>query len=209
MQIFIDLVGQKFGRLTVIEFSHKSKHRYFCWKCKCDCDGKEVIVNGTYLRSGDTTSCGCLKKEKVAFLFKGQTHSRLPKGESGFNTLFSRYKYNAKVRNIYFDESIEFKEEFRRLTKENCHYCNIEPKQLVISRRKQSTEEGIEHGKYIYNGIDRINNSIGYIISNVVSCCGTCNYAKSNFFTYEEFKLVINLRLKNNPNQDPWKEKRI
>ena len=53
-----DLKGQKFGKLTVIEFSEiRSKYAY--WRCVCDC-GREKIARGANLISGQTQSCGCL-----------------------------------------------------------------------------------------------------------------------------------------------------
>lgn len=58
-----DLTGMTFGRLTVLEYSHKDGKRHF-WKCSCSCDGKEVIVEGGLLRSGRTKSCGCIKVER-------------------------------------------------------------------------------------------------------------------------------------------------
>lgn len=58
----IDLTGKKFGRLTVIERTDKKKNKDILWKCKCDC-GNECEVRGFFLRSGQTKSCGCLKKE--------------------------------------------------------------------------------------------------------------------------------------------------
>ena len=54
----LDLVGQKFGRLTVIEFSHIDKVTF--WKCKCDC-GKYHIVAGYLLVKNKVKSCGCLR----------------------------------------------------------------------------------------------------------------------------------------------------
>ena len=62
---FIDLTGQKFGRLTVIERVPEKKNNQICWKCKCDC-GNEYIVIGNNLKRGTTTSCGCYRKEKVS-----------------------------------------------------------------------------------------------------------------------------------------------
>lgn len=58
-----DLVGQRFGRLVVLEqltpgFASKSKFR-----CRCDC-GNEVIKSYSVLRAG-TKSCGCLNQEKI------------------------------------------------------------------------------------------------------------------------------------------------
>ena len=58
----IDLTGQTFGRLTVIEENGKNKNGSIKWRCKCEC-GNEVTVIGTNLRNGNTTSCGCLQKE--------------------------------------------------------------------------------------------------------------------------------------------------
>lgn len=57
---FIDLTGKRFGRLEVISLSKKGKQPL--WLCQCDC-GKQKIVNGNNLRTGKTTSCGCLVKE--------------------------------------------------------------------------------------------------------------------------------------------------
>ena len=63
---FIDLTGQKYNRLTVIErasdYIFKNGTRNTRWKCKCDC-GNEVIVSTSHLRSGHTKSCGCYAKE--------------------------------------------------------------------------------------------------------------------------------------------------
>ena len=59
----IDLVGQKFGRLTVVEFVKLENHKTF-WKCVCDC-GMTVIAKGNNLRSGNTKSCGCLHREMI------------------------------------------------------------------------------------------------------------------------------------------------
>ena len=60
----IDLVGQKYGRLTVVEFVKLENHKTF-WKCVCDC-GLTVVAKGNSLRSGNTKSCGCLKREMAA-----------------------------------------------------------------------------------------------------------------------------------------------
>ena len=62
MSRLIDLTGQRFGRLTVIERSGKvTKGCSVYWKCICDC-GNETIVARNNLRR-NTNSCGCLSKE--------------------------------------------------------------------------------------------------------------------------------------------------
>jgi hypothetical protein len=56
----IDLVGKKFGRLTVISFAHGGNNAH--WNCLCDC-GKEKVIDGGCLKAGYTKSCGCLNRE--------------------------------------------------------------------------------------------------------------------------------------------------
>lgn len=62
---FIDIVGQKFGKLTVVSFAGtKSNRAYFVVQCDCGSDTKEVV--GKNLRNGNTTSCGCNQKLRAS-----------------------------------------------------------------------------------------------------------------------------------------------
>lgn len=58
-----DMVGKKFGQLTVLRYSHTHIFNELCseakWICLCDC-GNETIVFGSHLRKGATRSCGCI-----------------------------------------------------------------------------------------------------------------------------------------------------
>lgn len=58
MPRFVDLTGQKFGKLTVIERA-ENKGKRVAWKCLCEC-GKCATVIGEHLKNGHTSSCGCL-----------------------------------------------------------------------------------------------------------------------------------------------------
>lgn len=69
MSELIDLTGQRFGRLAVIKRDGWNKRDSATWLCQCDC-GEKVVVDGYNLRSGNTRSCGCLRKEKTANLNK-------------------------------------------------------------------------------------------------------------------------------------------
>lgn len=51
-------VGQKFGKLTVLEQCAERLHGCVAWLCRCDCGG-EKKVSASHLRTGHTTSCGC------------------------------------------------------------------------------------------------------------------------------------------------------
>jgi hypothetical protein len=56
----IEMLGKKFGKLTVIEESSQRKGNAICWVCRCDCGNITKPLNGTLLRSGQVKSCGCL-----------------------------------------------------------------------------------------------------------------------------------------------------
>ncbi len=78
MSKLIDLTGQRFGRLVVIERAG-NKRREALWKCRCDC-GTFKEVTSYNLRKGMTQSCGCLRKETTSEMFRGNktcmTHGR-------------------------------------------------------------------------------------------------------------------------------------
>jgi len=68
---FIDLIGQRFGRLTVVEKVPNKKSTQAKWRCVCDCGGECEVIS-VDLRSGHTRSCGCLQREKIGNL--NRTH---------------------------------------------------------------------------------------------------------------------------------------
>ena len=59
-------IGNRYGRLTVLENIGRSKSGNVLWLCKCDC-GNEIIANGSNLRNGHTKSCGCFRLEVHTF----------------------------------------------------------------------------------------------------------------------------------------------
>lgn len=60
--IIKDLVGERFGKLTVVKYDGLYKNSHSKWLCKCDC-GNTTSVSSQALRSGGTKSCGCLVRE--------------------------------------------------------------------------------------------------------------------------------------------------
>lgn len=78
----INLLGKRFGRLTVIKRVENTKLGDAQWLCQCDCGNKKVIL-GKSLRIGSTRSCGCLlsecSKERMTKLMTkhGKSNSRL------------------------------------------------------------------------------------------------------------------------------------
>lgn len=77
MSKLINLIGQKFERLTVVERATNTSAGKTRWLCKCEC-GNHKTVLGEHLKNGHTKSCGCFKKEKFKPKIKhGLTHTRL------------------------------------------------------------------------------------------------------------------------------------
>ena len=104
----LDIVGQKFGRLTVLRnatMEEKPKDKYGKPKartwciCKCDC-GKEIIVLGTSLTQGNTTSCGCYQKEQVS---KINGHQNLIGKKFGKLTVIKKDEISYEKGNITWE----------------------------------------------------------------------------------------------------------
>ena len=62
MSAFIDLSGQRFGRLLVVKRVASKHQRVARWRCRCSCENV-IETNGSTLRRGSSLSCGCLRKE--------------------------------------------------------------------------------------------------------------------------------------------------
>lgn len=106
----IDLSGKRFGRLTVLNLDHREDVTYTLYfKCKCDC-GKEIIVAGPSLKSGNTKSCGCFFKEALFFEERTKKISKtwFRKGQRPHNADLRKGK---SIEDIYGKEkSVELKE---------------------------------------------------------------------------------------------------
>lgn len=168
----LDLIGMRYNMLMVVEklpskvYGDKSKyHKKRMWLCKCDC-GNMTEANTGSLTCDKKKSCGCLTSTKSA---ENSIKSRykIAKQDAGYRSIYSSYKLNAKSRgfefNIDFDYAVS-------ILKSDCHYCGIEPSNTYMKSYYNAT----------YNGIDRVDNTKGYEMDNIVSCCKMCNIAKNN-----------------------------
>lgn len=175
MNVRFNLSGQTFGRWFVLnehktKISDSSKSTKVIWKCRCQC-GNVKWVQARILRNKRSRSCGCLRNEQ----------RRLSYGQASFNRIYSSYVRGAKKRKLIFQLS---KTNFRKLITANCYYCGSVP------ANKQLSKNHGDYGEFIYNGIDRKDNSQGYIIENCVSCCKICNYMKQELSYYNFLKHI-------------------
>ena len=143
---FIDEVRHRYGKLVVVKRVKNSLRGQVRWFCKCDCGGYKT-VKGIHLRSGSIRSCGCLHK--------------FPIGQAALHGVFLRLRNSAKKRGHVFKITEKV---FTSLSQKNCFYCGGPPSAIA----KQPECNG--HG--IYNGIDRVDNTKGYIEDNCVPFAG-------------------------------------
>lgn len=98
----MNLIGQSFGRLKVIELYSRGKNSK--WKCSCACGTKKVVI-ACDLRSGNTKSCGCLAKEMISK--RSTTHGMFgTRPYNIWNQMKLRCKKNYFQRKFYFDKGI-------------------------------------------------------------------------------------------------------
>jgi hypothetical protein len=168
MSRIVDKTGNKYGRLTVVRQVGKNKHGRVLWECKCSC-GNTVIVDSSHLNPSGNKSCGCLRTENI------RKAVCLPKGRAAFNSLYSDYVRDAKKRKLEFAFT---KSQFEDLVTSNCHYCGAEP--------AREYARSWANGSFFYNGIDRKDNDVGYLLDNCVASCWECNYLKRGI-DYEAF----------------------
>lgn len=144
------MVGRKFNFLTVV--SHHSREKGYL--CQCDC-GNTTIVKTYNLKIGRQISCGCAPRRTR------------PDSIAAKNEVYRKYKHAAERRNHTFTLS---KEEFFELIMKNCHYCGGGFSRVSPLPR---------HKDFWHNGVDRVDNKLGYTKENCVPCCVICNNSKS------------------------------
>lgn len=144
------MIGLKFNSLTVMRYLREKK----AYECLCDC-GKTVYARSNGLKTGRHASCGCIGRDPL-----------LPDHMAAKNDIYRNYKRAAKKREYEF---LLTKEEFIDLILGACHYCG------TVGSLYSSA---VAHKDFRHNGVDRVDNLIGYVKENTVSCCASCNRSK-------------------------------
>ena len=188
-----DLTNQRFGRLLVISRAEAIKGRT-AWSCQCDCGNMANIIS-KYLKNGDTKSCGCLntdkRKEKAQLMMAAWT-----KFEPRIAA--ARNMWRASYNEMQFDD-------FYRLSQLPCFYCDSEPSNKAdLTKLTERSVFAKENGTFIYNGLDRVDPSLGHTVENCVPSCWICNRTKRdqslNSF-YQQINRLINNIDKTSPQE--------
>ncbi len=168
--------GDKIGNFTFLKTEwHNGKNKI--WVMQCECGKEKTFWKKSAITKQKTCGCGIDK----AGLTKEQRRT--------INGRLSSYKQGAKQRQLEWDLSYE---KFVEITSQSCFYCNAEPVRINCFENAPSLQKDSPNAdwtKYTtyFNGIDRLNNSLGYVENNVVPCCTYCNRAKSDL-SFNDFK---------------------
>lgn len=188
-----DRTNQIFGKLTAVRFIGEVKpNGGAVWECLCAC-GNTITASAFSLVVGHKKSCGCLIKDIGL-------NKRKEKSIAGFNRLYTSLKRRAYIKKLNFDIT---KDQLLLLSNQQCYYCNCPPRQSSKHSKSIGVSQNlIDHSEFIYNGLDRIDNSKGYCIDNVIACCGECNKLRSDRLSVKETEEVVKLlkQLRNTDN---------
>ena len=182
---FKPIIGQRFGKLVILDdfvkrTANNRSARYVLVKCDC---GNIKEISKAHILAHTTISCGCVQSAmRKSFGAKRKN----PQGITAFNYCYGAYKRSAQCRGYEFSLS---KEEFRAIIVQPCIYCG---QKLTQEKRSKS----IHTGTFKYTGIDRYDNSKGYIRGNCVPCCKVCNRIKTNM-TVQELEAKLTTILSN------------
>ena len=174
-------IEKKFGKLKPFQHVKAS-----WWVCKCDC-GSFTLAEVTRLEAGERTSCGCLNGRKT--MRETVKMEIIPRDVLAVRQLYQRYQKHGRD----FTLSVE---QFKELITANCFYCGSAPQQQMILPARA----GDRSKKYVfqYNGIDRKDNAMGYVLENCLTCCSKCNFAKRNT-SFSDFMSWVALLAQRHP----------
>lgn len=163
----IDLTGKICDHWTVIGPAPSVK-KTTMWECLCSC-GIIRAVSSKNLRNGVSKSCGhdWYSVQTQIFPERSALPIRERKKTAAYSVLYD-YFNTARARGFAFSLT---EIDFRKITSQDCHYCGEKPSRM---RRSKLGDE------FVYNGIDRQDNNLGYSLENCVPCCKWCNIAKNN-----------------------------
>lgn len=171
------------GQQVTIIKQLSSKGDNFIYQILCIACSEPKSIYGTQLKHGVGlmhVKCSGISRSNKASS-KVWTRERDEESIVGFIFASLRGRKKRKGRDFSLTE-----EEIRLIIFSNCFYCGTVPNLIYPCNGRNLTTR--------YIGIDRVNNSLGYITNNCVPCCAICNRAKSTM-RQEEFLEWIN-RLK-------------
>lgn len=205
-------VGTKVSKVNVLERPAQRPGRSgivdWFYKCGCEC-GETCFISQAEIsavargrnKGPRVLSCGCHRSERVA--------------KGALVDYRQSYKDAAKRRDYSFELSLP---QFTALVESNCLYCGAAPgkpcmpytnrlKRQAVRNESRAEEAPVPYRgskdsyeaatAFLVNGVDRLDNSLGYTSTNAVTCCTACNRAK-NALGLAEFTTWL-IQIKSSP----------
>jgi hypothetical protein len=170
-------VGDSFTDLTICD--KESERGGWYVKCRCVC-GNIVDATVESLLSGKVKGCGC-NTWRVKLN---------PPGMVSYRKSYRTYTKNAQKCGREFSLILE---EFIHIIIQDCFYCDGKPKLFnayfnsegeLHEHYKNKDSVSVNSANVYTNGVDRIDNSRGYLLDNCVPCCWDCNQMKGGKSIY-------------------------
>jgi hypothetical protein len=172
----LNLIGQKFGNLTVRSLSKANDDRLVrFWNCVCDC-GNKTRVRTASLRNGNTKSCGCLKVNNLCGENNYQARRIIAACGSYVSTNDDWYPRAVQVVGRARKENIPFG--FESVSHFVLYLKSISPTHCPVFKKKLSTGKNAAHD--FSPSIDKINPSKGYVPGNIQVISMLANKMKQN-----------------------------
>lgn len=176
----IDLSGKTFGRLTVRGPAPRTYQTM--WECACDCGVRSVVVSGVNLRTGHTTSCGCLRRElRPTYAskrnFNGENNPRAKQSKAASDGVYvpsSSVWYKRSAGIFYSARKRGVKLGFTTVAQLAAYVVTIKPERCPVFN-KVFVERGVGFSKWSPS-IDKIDPKKGYVKGNiqVISMLANC-----------------------------------
>lgn len=160
----------------------KDKWGLYLHKFRCEC-GKEFIARYRSVKVGLTRSCGCYAKSDANKNKISKALIKKPEIERAVDAVFKQYRSVAKHKQRSFELT---RDEVKILITARCRYCGRQP------HRKVKNSNGRTIQAYV-GGIDRKDSNIGYILSNCIACCATCNQMKMDLSIKEFITHILRI----------------
>lgn len=164
----INIIGEKYNKLTIISVHSKTRNGHIRYNCKCDC-GNECRVLGTHLRQGNTKDCGCEKPI-------GKTHRQW----NGVEELSGAFWFEHIIRSADGSKGRRKSLELS-VTKEYCWDLYMKQnKKCALSKLDINFPKTYNDKNYTCS-LDRIDSSLGYVEGNVQWVHKDINIMKNKF----------------------------
>ncbi len=106
-------IGDRFGRLVAMAMVGRVEDRHLLFLCRCDCGGKSTVPTKR-LRSGNTTSCGCFRKEQALMAVTKHGKCGSPEYRSWRGMLTRCYRQKGEHWRWYGERGIKVCDRWRR-----------------------------------------------------------------------------------------------